>query len=221
MVGYGVDTVHTYLYISASYKCYIYIYINFLPHTASNCNRILTTILDWGACKAVSCLSEKDKEAAKQAVANVLLDGLNAFLDIIRAAVKCLPAGMKLLNKFKNKIIEVLKEKSQFAKPLVKAGVFGLGCKCVGKKLLSTSIKSAGKLVKVSSPLSLAADLAQTGLEVAGYNEAGQTVGMVGNIAGGALLGSIAGPPGAAVGALGGFVVWLLGEAAGRVVEEI
>ena len=153
-------------------------------------------------------------------MANILLDGLNVFLDIIHAAVKCLPAGMKFLNKFKNKIIEVLKENSKFAKPLVKAGVFGLGCKCVGKKVLSTSIKSAGKLVKVSSPVSFAADLAQTGLEVAGYNEAGQTVGMAGNIAGGALIGSAAGPAGAAVGALGGLVVWLLGEAAGRLIEE-
>ena len=212
----------THICILASYNV---IYIYFLPHTASNSNCILTTILDWGACKALKCLSEKDKEAAKQAVAKALLEGLDAFLDIIRAAVKCLPAGMKLLNKFKNKIIEVLKEKSKFAKPLVRigfqAGVFGLGCKCVGKTIFSTSIKSAGKLVKVSSPLSFAADLAQTGLELAGYNEAGQTVGMAGNIAGGALLGSIAGPPGAAVGALGGFVVWLLGEAAGRVIEEI
>ena len=45
-------------------------------------------------------------------------------------------------------------------------------------------------------------------------------VGVTGNIASGAMLGSVAGPPGAAVGALGGFVVWGVGEVIGELVAS-
>lgn len=108
-----------------------------------------------------------------------------------------------------------------FVRASVQAGFFSIGCKLVAKKALSTSVEGAGALVQLSSPVSFAADLAQGGLEVLGYKKAGQAVGLVGNVAGGVLLGGIAGPPGAVLGALGGFCVWVLGEAAGRVAEKI
>ena len=68
--------------------------------------------------------------------------------------------------------------------------------------------------------MGIVSDIAQGGLEYAGYKEKGKTVGKYGNIASGAMIGgAAAGPPGTAVGALAGFGVWVAGEAAGAVVD--
>ena len=71
-----------------------------------------------------------------------------------------------------------------------------------------------------ANPVGIVSDIAQGGLEYAGYKEEGKTVGKYGNIVSGAMIGGVAaGPPGAAVGALAGFGVWVAGEAAGAVVD--
>ena len=154
-----------------------------------------------------------------------LLHKTNSFLHTIRVAVKCLQSGMALLHTYKDEIIKVLKENHTLAKTLVRlgalSGFFSIGCKAVTKKAFSLSLKSASKVVKFSSPVSLAADAGQVGLEIVGCKKIGQCVGVGGNIVGGAMLGSIAGPPGVAVGALCGFTVWIMGEAAGRVIDKI
>ena len=71
----------------------------------------------------------------------------------------------------------------------------------------------------------LAPDLAQCGLEVAGYKEVGKKVGMWGNIVTGVLAGAVATgsawPVGATVGALVGFGTWCIGEGFGQAVEEL
>ena len=132
---------------------------------------------------------------------------------------------MHILKEYKDAIIEVLRENQKLTKTFVRlatqSGLFAVGCKMAIKNTFSTSVKSAGKLVKASSPLSLVADLAQGGIEYAGYKKAGQYVGMAGNMAGGALLGSVGGPIGAIGGAVGGFFLWAVGEAAGRVTEKL
>lgn len=94
------------------------------------------------------------------------------------------------------------------------------------KQMLSQGAKQAAaqgakNLVKMTNPMAIAADIAQAGLEVTGHKEAGKAVGASGNIAAGAILGSVAGPPGAAVGALGGLAVWVLGEGVGYVIERV
>ena len=66
--------------------------------------------------------------------------------------------------------------------------------------------------------MGIVSDIAQGGLEFYGYKEEGKR--RYGNIASGAMIGGVAaGPPGAAVGALAGFGVWVAGEAAGAVVD--
>ena len=73
---------------------------------------------------------------------------------------------------------------------------------------------------KYATPLGVGADLAQAGLEWTGHKEVGKAVGVTGNIASGALMGAPFGPPGAALGALGGFVMWGAGEVIGGLVER-
>ena len=97
------------------------------------------------------------------------------------------------------------------------------------KEALKVGAKQAAKqgtkavatgLVKAANPVGIVADIAQASLEHMGMEEVGKKVGMTGNIAAGAMLGSVGGPPGAAVGALGGFLVWGVGEAVGRVIDR-
>ena len=88
------------------------------------------------------------------------------------------------------------------------------GSKAAASQATKSVIKSA------ATPLSIGADLAQAGLEMAGYKKVGKTIGVTGNIAAGAVVGSVAGPPGTALGALGGFLVWGAGEVVGGLVDR-
>ena len=88
-----------------------------------------------------------------------------------------------------------------------------------------SAVKTAAKVgtksvIKTAAGIGLISDVAQGGLEYAGYKEAGKAVGISGNIVSGAMMGGVvAGPPGAAVGALAGFGMWVAGEATGAVVD--
>ena len=64
----------------------------------------------------------------------------------------------------------------------------------------------AKSVTKYAIPMSICADLA--GLEWTSHREIGEAVGITGNIASGALMGTPFGLCGAAIGALGGFAVW-------------
>ena len=86
------------------------------------------------------------------------------------------------------------------------------------KTATSQAIKSAIK--SGATPLSIGSDVAQAGFEWFGYKKIGKTVGVTGNITAGAIVGSAAGPPGAALGALGGFLVWGAGEVVGGLVDR-
>ena len=95
-----------------------------------------------------------------------------------------------------------------------------VGTKSAAKTAAKVGTKSAIKVA--ANPVGIVSDLAQGGLEYAGYKKAGKAVGKYGNIASGAMIGGVAaGPPGAAVGALAGFGVWVAGEATGAVVDWI
>ena len=78
----------------------------------------------------------------------------------------------------------------------------------------------AKSVTKYATPLGVGADLAQAGLEWAGHKDAGKAVGVTGNVAAGALMGAPFGPPGLALGALGGFAIWGAGEVIGGLVDR-
>lgn len=130
-----------------------------------------------------------------------------------RATAKCVvSAGTKRASKF------ATRRAAQVAtKETVKLVTRG-GTKFAAKEATKLGSKS---LLKASNPIGIGADLAQAGLEAAGYEDAGKAVGVTGNMASGALMGAaIGGPVGAAVGATGGFLVWGLGEVVGGLVNK-
>ena len=92
----------------------------------------------------------------------------------------------------------------------------------VGVAAKKTSKVAVGQIAKsvtkYATPLGIGADMAQAGLEWAGHKEVGKAVGITGNIASGALMGAPFGPPGAVLGALGGFAIWGAGEVIGGLV---
>ena len=85
----------------------------------------------------------------------------------------------------------------------------------------TASLGTKGFIKSAANPVGIASDLAQAVLEYYGYKEEGKKVGKCGNIVAGAMTGgAIAGPPGAAVGALAGFAVWGVGEVVGGLVDR-
>lgn len=92
------------------------------------------------------------------------------------------------------------------------------GTKQVVTQGLKQGMKSAAT---AATGVGLVADLAQAGLEYYGYKKEGKAVGATGNMASGALLGAaIGGPPGAVIGAFGGFLIWGTGEVIGKVIDN-
>ena len=75
-------------------------------------------------------------------------------------------------------------------------------------------------LKTAATPVGIVADVAQVALEYAGHKKLGKTVGCGGNVASGAMLGAVAGPPGVVVGAVGGFLLWGAGEAFGYLIDQ-
>ena len=70
------------------------------------------------------------------------------------------------------------------------------------------------------SPLSLAADAVQLGLEATGRKTEGKSVGAGGNMAFGAVAGAtVGGPAGAVIGGAIGGGVWVVGEGVGEVID--
>ena len=111
-------------------------------------------------------------------------------------------------------------------KSIVKAGIKEttiVGTKNVVKAgaKQTASLGTKGLIKSAANPLGIASDLAQAGLEFAGYKEEGKMVGKCGNIVSGAMMGGvIAGPAGAAVGAFAGFALWGVGEVVGGIVDR-
>ena len=68
--------------------------------------------------------------------------------------------------------------------------------------------------------MGVVADLAQSGLQMAGYEETGKAVDAMGNIFSGVMTGfSIGGPAGAVVGGAAGLGLWTGGETIGRCMD--
>ena len=147
------------------------------------------------------------------------------------AVTSGIEAGLKILDAAKDKIVGFCRENKEVMETLAKLGTKAYISKVaakaatrqVAKSVVKESVKAGSKsLIKAANPLGIAADVVQVGLEYAGYDGLGQTVGMNGNIVSGAMLGAaVGGPVGAAAGAAGGFLVWGVGEAVGGVVNML
>ena len=102
------------------------------------------------------------------------------------------------------------------AKAGVKAGAKA-GAKAAAKGGAKAGIKGGAKLAAMAglkaNPIGVVADVAQAGLEVAGYEKAAKPVGGAGNVIGGAIMGAVVGGPvGAAVGGAVAGGIWAATE---------
>ncbi len=129
------------------------------------------------------------------------------------ALQKGLDWGKRQLEELKVVILEKCRRNEPYLRAALKVGAKSLGR--VPFQLL-VKIGAKGTLKGAAMPVGVVADIAQSGLEIAGYEEAGEKVGVAGNIGSGAMLGfALWGPIGAGVGAGGGALLWLGGEAVG------
>lgn len=99
----------------------------------------------------------------------------------------------------------------------------GLGIMEVLKNLFSkelVKVASKSALTYTASGIGIIANLIQYGLEWKGYKKTGKAVGLLGNVAAGAVVGGISGGPiGAVVGGVGALVAWGIGEIIGGIID--
>ena len=143
----------------------------------------------------------------------------------INAALRALETAREEIVKFCKKNKDLLKFLSQIAIKSFVRLVTEVGAKSVVRALAKKGTKQIAvqsvKILGKVHPVGMAADVAQAGLEYLGYEDIGKKVGVAGNVTSGILLGAaVGGPPGAAIGAFGGFVVWGVGEVTGGLVER-
>ena len=90
----------------------------------------------------------------------------------------------------------------------------------ITKGLLKVTLK--GVLIFTFNGIGIAADIIQSILEWKGYKKTGKAVGLLGNVAVGAVVGGITGGPiGAVVGGVGGLAVWGIGEIIGGIINRL
>ena len=195
-------------------------------------NEILKTAFDKGEQPAISAL-----EAAKDEIVGICKENSKLLEQLAKVTTKACLSSVGTKQALKAAANLSVQEGTKQAAKIVAAQATKSATKEVIKattiegtkqtviqatKLVAAqSTKSVTKSLKsAANPLSLGADLTQAGLEVAGYKEAGKVVGVTGNIAAGALAGSVFGPPGAVLGALGGFAIWGAGEVVGGLVDR-
>ena len=77
-------------------------------------------------------------------------------------------------------------------------------------------------VAELSNPIGIVGDVAQAGLEMAGYEKTGKFVGAGANIGGGAVVGAmVGGPIGAGVGAVVGGAILGTGEIVGGLLGKL
>lgn len=153
-------------------------------------------------------------KVAKEKVVQICREDKELLEQLTKFAVKTTAREIIAKTAFKTVLREATKVGTKnAAKTAAKVGAKGVA-KTAAKVGTKSLIKTA------ANPVGIISDLAQGGLEYAGYKEKGKKVGKYGNIVSGAMIGGVAaGPPGAAVGALVGFGVWGAGEVVGGVVD--
>lgn len=166
-------------------------------------------------------------EEGQKALNDYLNRNYGGWKKIVRDGVeKGLNFAIGALKVAKEKVVQVCREDKELLQQLTKFAVKITARDVIAKTAFKTGLRGvvtvgAKSAIKtVANPVGIVSDLAQGGLEYAGYKEEGKTVGKCGNIVSGAMIGGVVGgPPGAAVGALVGFGVWGAGEVVGGVVD--
>ena len=163
---------------------------------------------------------DKDLSEAHYALQVKLEENLRGWKDIVREGIMWgIEKALAALRAVKEEVMKFCREHKSFIQQLTKL-VVKTGLRQVAKAVTKQSTKVASKsLVKVANPLGIGADVVQAGFEMAGMEETGKKVGKYGNIASGVMVGAaVGGPPGAVIGAAGGFVLWGAGEVAGSLM---
>ena len=177
-----------------------------------NCNRepkILAEVGSSGIMKGLSRYAVS--KGAEKAATAILKEATTTAIEKTTVAAVRKTAAIAVQRTGINGITRVATKKTVSA--AVKQSV-----KVVGQE--SVKLGSKG-LLKAANPIGIAADCAQALLEVTGHKEAGKTVGVLGNMTSGAMIGGATfGPPGAVVGALGSLLLWVGGEVVGSGVEK-
>ena len=179
-------------------------------------------------------------EEGRRALHDYLDREYGGWRQIVRTAVeKGVEAALRALTAVKEEVLIVCRDNKDLIETLTKFAVKTTareGARTGGKGIVKAGIKETtivgtknvakvgakqaakGLIKSAANPVGIASDLAQAGLEVAGYKKKGKIVGSCGNIVAGAMMGGvIAGPPGAAV---AGLALWGVGEVVGGLVDR-
>lgn len=183
-------------------------------------------------------------------VHNFLSQFCHDWPEIVRLGKVCINQGLRLLNTVKDSVVKVIMQNCEISKALTQIATKSgttlaaryatkkIAAKSTTHAIVAQSAKKGGvsvtkvaitqgakqgakTAVKAANVIGVAADITQAGLEYCGYENAGKKVGMTGNIASGAIFGAtVGGPPGAAIGAFGGFLIWGAGEVVGDIIDK-
>lgn len=157
--------------------------------------------------------------------------GLEVWPRIVNKAKRYVRQALDLLNESKDQVVSVCHRNRELIQTLTKLGIKSVAKVAASEVLVkqgaNLAVRNASKALLKGAALpplavvQVVPDVAQVGLELCGWKEAGKQVGKYGNVASGAIVGgAIAGPLGIGVGALAGFVIWGAGEVVGNMVER-
>lgn len=162
-------------------------------------------------------------------------DTYGGWRKMVRTGIeRGIDAAIKALTAVKEEIVKVCTKNQVLMKHLSKIAVKSAArwaAEFGTKSAVRVAAKKGTKMVAAQGvkglakaaihPVGIAADIAQAGLEATGHENAGKTVGVGGNITAGALMGfAVGGPAGAAIGSLGGFLIWGVGEVTGGLIDR-
>ena len=160
------------------------------------------------------------------------LRSFQPFMEVVNTAItRDVRKALRLLRRIRTEVTRFCRRNRYLMTKLTKLALTTTAREVVirggVKQAIKYGVAEAGQQVvqramKIANPASLVADLAQTGLEIAGHEEVAKGVGVSGNVITGAVSGAmIGGPVGFAVGALGGFLTWGVGEVTSEVVKSM
>ena len=148
---------------------------------------------------------------------------------------KTVTLGTKFATTVINETVKILKENKEIASQLSTLTIKAILREIAIKKLctrafIRVSLTILGWVTSTGSEpvfnvrfnlVMLIIDAVQCGLEFFDFTEYGKYIGLIGNIAIGLIAGAInAGVLGVSIGASGGFLIWVIGEAVGQGIEQ-
>ena len=173
-----------------------------------------------------------DNEEAIRFLLDLLLKNPEFKNFIKQLSNETVEAGITFTRTVINETVEIIKENEELASQLAKLATKVVVREIATNRLLAKATINFATLLPAAvsrrlpsnvhfNVVLLAIDGAQFGLEYFEYTEAGKNIGLYGNIAIGAVMGSIkAGIAGFAIGAILGFGVWVIGEAVSKGIDK-